>query len=99
MFGLAVRLAPGALLVLPPPTICAYKIYNKVAERLRKTIKTFAQTCNWVGVKILNDEFERLIFRNFKMASIIITEDQLFDGFIIEFIFSFFRNYLNSQNI
>ena len=42
---------------------------------------------------------ERLTFRNFKIANIKITKDELFDGFIIEFIFSFFRNYLNTQNI
>ena len=32
---------------------------------------------------------ERLIFRNFKIANIKITKNDLFDGFIIEFIFSF----------
>ena len=42
---------------------------------------------------------EWLTFRNFKIANIKITKDELFDGFIIEFIFSFFRNYLNTQNI
>ena len=39
------------------------------------------------------------IFRNFKIANIEITKDELFDNFIFEFIFEFFRNYLNSQNI
>ena len=42
---------------------------------------------------------ERLTFRNFKIANIKIMKDELFDGFIIELIFSFFRNYLNTQNI
>ena len=42
---------------------------------------------------------ERLKFRNFKVANIKITNDELFDSFIIEFIFSFFRYYLNTQNI
>ena len=42
---------------------------------------------------------ERLKFRNFKVANIKITKDELFDSFIIEFIFSFFRYYLNTQNI
>ena len=32
---------------------------------------------------------ERLIFRNFKIANIKITKDELFDGFIIEFFFYF----------
>ena len=32
----------------------------------------------------------RLKFRNFKVANIKITKDELFDGIIIEFIFSFF---------
>ena len=39
IFGLAARLAPGALFALPPPT--TYKIYNKVADRLPKTTQTF----------------------------------------------------------
>ena len=42
---------------------------------------------------------ELLTFRNFKIANIKITKDELFDGFIIEFILSFFRNYLNTQSI
>ena len=42
---------------------------------------------------------EPLKFRNFKVANIKITNDELFDSFIIEFIFSFFRYYLNTQNI
>ena len=42
---------------------------------------------------------DRLTFRNFKIANIKITKDELFDGFIIEFIFSVFRNYLNTQNV
>ena len=40
---------------------------------------------------------ERLEFRNFTVANIKKTKDELFDSFIIEFIFSFFRNYLNSK--
>ena len=42
---------------------------------------------------------ERPIFRNFKIANIEITNDDLFDIVIFEFIFLFFRNYLNTQNI
>ena len=42
---------------------------------------------------------ERLTFRNFKIVNIKITKDELFDGSIIEFIYSFFGNYLNTQNI
>ena len=42
---------------------------------------------------------ERLKFRNFKVGNIKITNDELFDSFIIEFIFSFVRYYLNTQNI
>ena len=45
-------------------------------------------------------ECQRLAnFRNFKIANIKITKDEIFDSFIIKFIFSFFRNYLNSQDI
>ena len=42
---------------------------------------------------------ERPIFRNFKIANIKITKDELFDNFIFEFNFSFFRNHLNTENI
>ena len=42
---------------------------------------------------------ERLKFRNFKIANIKLTEDELFDSFIIEFIFSFFKSYLNTQKM
>ena len=42
---------------------------------------------------------ERPVFRNFEIANIKITKDELFDNFIFELFFSFFRNYLNTQNI
>ena len=42
--------ASEVLLAPPHPTI--YKIYNKVAERLPKTEKTFTQTCNSLINKI-----------------------------------------------
>ena len=42
---------------------------------------------------------ERPIFRNFKIANIKITKDELFDNFIFEFNFSFFKNHINTQNI
>ena len=42
---------------------------------------------------------ERPIFRNFEIANIKITKDELFDSFIFEFTFSYFRNLLNTQNI
>ena len=41
---------------------------------------------------------ERLKFQNFKVANIKITNDELFDSFIIEFIFLFVRYYLNTHN-
>ena len=58
----------------------------------------------WIEKKSGGQNFERrnverLQFRNFKVANIKITNDELFDSFIIEFIFSFFRYYLNTQNI
>ena len=41
---------------------------------------------------------ERSIFRNFKIANIKITKDELCDSFVIEFfIFLFFINYLNTN--
>ena len=41
---------------------------------------------------------DRPIFRNFKIANIKMTKDELFDNFIFEFNFSLFRNHLNTQN-
>ena len=52
------------------------------------------------GGKILERRnVERPIFRNFKIANVKITKDELFDSFIFEFNFSYFRNPLNTQNI
>ena len=42
---------------------------------------------------------ERPVFRNFEIANIKIKKDELFDNFIFEVFFSFFRNYLNTRNI
>ena len=42
---------------------------------------------------------DRRTFQNFEITNIQITNDELFDRFITEFILSFFRNYLNTQNI
>ena len=39
------------------------------------------------------------IFRNFEIANIKITKNELYRNFIFEFDFSFFRNHLNTQNI
>ena len=43
------------------------------------------------GQNFERQNVERLTFRNFKIANIKITKDELFDGFIIEFIFSCFE--------
>ena len=51
------------------------------------------------GQNLERRNVERSIFRNLKIANIKITKDELFDSFINEFIFSFFINYLNDQNI
>ena len=42
---------------------------------------------------------ERRIFRNFKIANIKMTKDELFDNIIFKFNFSFFINHFNTQNI
>ena len=42
---------------------------------------------------------KRPIFRHFKIANIKITKDELFDNFIFEYNFLFFRNNLHIQNI
>ena len=70
------------------------------------TICTFNENCRIYKVDISKGEgqhferrnVERLKFRNYKVANIKITKE-LFHSFIIEFIFSFFRYYLNTQNI
>ena len=51
------------------------------------------------GQNLERPNVERPIFRNFKIANIKITNGELFDNFIFEFNFSFFRNHLNTQNI
>ena len=51
------------------------------------------------GHDLERQNVERPIFRNLKIANIKITKDELFDNFIFEINFSFFRNHLNTQNI
>ena len=51
------------------------------------------------GQNLERRNVERPIFRNLKIANIKITRNELFDNFIFEFNFSFFRNDLNNQNI
>ena len=55
------------------------------------------RTC--VGQNFEQRNLERTIFRNFKIANIKITKDELFDSFIMEFIFLFLKNYFTTQNI
>ena len=51
------------------------------------------------GQNLDRQNVEWPIFRNFKIANTKMMKDELFDSFIIEFIFfSFFINYLNIQN-
>ena len=55
--------------------------------------------CIWVGGQILERRnVERPIFRNFKIANVKVTKDELFDSFIFTFNFSYFRNPLYTQN-
>ena len=51
------------------------------------------------GQNIERRNIERPIFRNFKIANIKITKDELFDNFIFKFNVSFCKNNLNTQNI
>ena len=48
------------------------------------------------GQNLERRNVERPIFRNFKIANIKITKDELFDSFIFEFIFSLLINYLHN---
>ena len=47
------------------------------------------------GQNLERRNVERPIFWSFKIANIKITKDEIFDNFIFEFNFSFFRNHLN----
>ena len=51
------------------------------------------------GQNLERQNVERPIFRNFKIANIKITKDEIFDNFTFKFNFFFFRNHLNTQNI
>ena len=48
------------------------------------------------GQNLERRNLERLIFRNFNIANIKVTKDELFDNLIFEFNFVFFRNILNT---
>ena len=47
------------------------------------------------GQNLERRNVERPIFRNFKIVNIKLTKDELFDNFIFEFDFSFFKKHLN----
>ena len=51
------------------------------------------------GQNLERRNVELPIFRNFKIANIKMTKEDLFDNFIVGYDFSFFINHLNSQNI
>ena len=51
------------------------------------------------GQNLERQNVQRSIFWNFKIAYIKITIDELFNNFIFEFNFSFFRNHLDTKNI
>ena len=51
------------------------------------------------GQNLERRNVQRLIFRNFKIANIKIAKRELFDNFIFDFNFSYFRNHLNTKNI
>ena len=51
------------------------------------------------GQNLERRNVDQPIFRNFKISNIKMTENELFDNFILEFNSSFFRNHLNTENI
>ena len=51
------------------------------------------------GQNLERRNVKRLIFQNFEITNIKMKKDELFDPFIFELLFIFFRNYLNTQNI
>ena len=74
--------------------------HKVIIKNYSVTIKGNPILFNWRGDQNLErGKVERYILRNFKIANIKITKDELFDSFIVKFIFSFFKNYLNNQNI
>ena len=73
---------------------------NKARQKTIKECKTDTHTeKKGGGQNLKRQNLERAILRNFKIANIKITKDELFDNFICESNFSFFRNHLNTQNI
>ena len=66
---------------------------------LKDTSRKYYKKSTGGGQNLERRNVKRLIFRNFKIANIEITNDELFNNFIFEFNFSFFRIHLNSQNI
>ena len=53
----------------------------------------------WRDQNLERQNIEQPIFRNFKIPNIRITKDELFDNFIFEFNFSFFRNHSNTEYV
>ena len=51
------------------------------------------------GQNLERRNVELPVFRNSEIANIKIKKDEFFDNFIFELFFSFFRNFLNTQNI
>ena len=75
-------------------------VTSEVFSKFRNTLQRVTVEARAGGGQNLERRnVERSIFRNLKIANTEMTKDELFDSFIIEFICSFFINYLNNQNI
>ena len=78
------------------------KFYNfenhqiSIIDKLKKNniISELVEFQKGEGQNLERRDVERSIFRNFKITNIKITKYELFDSFILKFIFSLFINYL-----
>ena len=62
----------------------------------RNKLLYYLEGCPCEGQNFEQRNIERTIFRNFKIANIKITKDELFDSFIIEFIYLFKKKYFTT---
>ena len=74
-------------------------LFSNLSFHMLEILWTLKIFNNFSSCEILIYQVVELLFFFYPGSNIKITKDELFDGFIIEFIFSFFKNYLNTQNI
>ena len=71
-------------------------IFGKVFYRMVNANECDLRGTTGGGQNLERRNVERPIFRNFKIMNNKITNDELFDNFILEFIFLLYTNYLHN---